>query len=258
VSASPTATAETLDARLRAFAAHLRDPVAHPAPPGIEDRRMQVYRDLVFNNVRDLLSGNFPVIRKTLPAQAFDALARDFLAHHRAHTPLFPELGQEFLRFLEQRAVAGAGDPPWLAELAHYEWVELALQLADTPVPAHDARGDMMEGVPLVSPLAWPLAYAWPVQRIGPACVPEAPPAAPTLRLVRRDAHGEIHFSTLSPLVYRLLQLLDAGEAVSGRAALAQLAREAGAADADAFMCEGAAMLQRLRDEGTLLGTREA
>src|SRR3546814_6431904 len=33
---------------------------------------------------------------------------------------------------------------------------------------AHDARGDLLAGCPLPSPLAWPLAYAWPVHRIGP------------------------------------------------------------------------------------------
>jgi hypothetical protein len=256
VSEAPAADAGQLDAQLRAFAAHLRDPGAHPAPPGIEDRRLKVYRELVFNNLRELLSGNFPVIRRTLGTSAWEALVRGFLAQHRARTPLFPELAQEFLAFLEQRAASGAADPPWLRELAHYEWVELALQLADAPMPAHDPHGDLLEGAPVVAPLAWPLAYAWPVQRIGPGQVPDTPPPALTLLLVRRDARGAIHFSAISPLVYRLLELLDADGATTGRAALAQLAQEAGAGDTDAFMHEGHAMLRRLREEGTLLGTR--
>lgn len=258
MSEAAAGTGGTLDAQLRAFAAHLRDPSRHPAPPGIEDRRLQVYRELVFNNIRALLSGNFPVLRRTLPPESFDALARAFLAQHRARTPLFPELGQEFVGFVQQRASTGAGDPPWLAELAHYEWVELALQLTDAAMPAHDPGGDLLDGVPVVSPLAWPLAYAWPVQAIGPSHLPTVQPAAPTLLLVRRDARGEIHFSELSPLVYRLLELLDAGTALPGRAVLEQLAREAGTADVDAFARDGAAMLRQLREESTLLGTRAA
>ena len=47
-----------------AFAAHIRDPERHPAPTDIEDRRMQIYRDLFFNNVNRFLSSSFPVIRK--------------------------------------------------------------------------------------------------------------------------------------------------------------------------------------------------
>ena len=256
MTASTHAGPQALHAQLEAFAAHLRDPQAQPPPPGIEDRRLQVYRDLVFNNMRDLLGGNFPVIRRTLGAEAWDRLARDFLASHRAHAPLFPELGQEFLRFVQDRAAAGAGDPPWLPELAHYEWVELALQISDAALPPHDPDGDLLDGVPVVSPLAWPLAYAWPVQTIGPAHVPDTAPPAPTLLLVRRDAQGEVHFAALSPLVFRLLQLLDADTGTTGRHALAQLAQEAGAPDPAAFMHDGSAMLRRLHAEGTLLGTR--
>ena len=76
-----------------------------------------------------------------------------------------------------KRARRDAGDPPWLAELAHYEWVELALQIAERRrLPPHDPDGDLLDGVPVLSPLAWPLAYRWPVHRIGPDSSPSAPP----------------------------------------------------------------------------------
>ena len=34
-----------------ALTAHIRDPENQPAPAGIEDRRMGIYRDLIFCNV---------------------------------------------------------------------------------------------------------------------------------------------------------------------------------------------------------------
>ena len=106
------------------------------------------------------------------------------------------------------------------------------------------------------SPLAWALAYCWPVSRIGPDYQPDLPPAQPTLLLVRRDPEGNVHFSELSPLVYRLLQLLGEEQIECGRAALQALAAEAGAPDMAGFIGEGTHMLQRLRAEGVLLGTR--
>lgn len=245
-----------LDAQLRTFAAHLRDPRANPPPPGIEDRRLAVYRELFFNNIRELLSGNFPVSRRTLGEAVWGLLVHDFHARHRAHSPLFPEIGQEFQQFLRARADAGAGDPHWLVELAHYEWVELALQLADAAIPPHDPDGDLLTGIPVVSPFAWPLAYRWPVQSIGPDSIPETAPPSPTLLLLRRDAAGDVHFSEISPLVYRLLELLDSGTDMTGNDLLLQLAREAGAGNRDAFLQEGSAMLRHLHAEGTLLGTR--
>ena len=240
--------------RQAAFAAHLRDPEAHPPPPGIEPRRMAVYRELFFNNIAGLLGGNFPVIRRTLGEADWTALVRRFYAEHRSRTPLFPEIAREFIDFLEARG-EDAGDPPWLAELAHYEWIELAVQIDDNPLPAHDPAGDLLAGVPLVSPWVRALAYRWPVHTIGPAQRPAAAPPEPTLLLVRRDIDGRARFAALSPLVYRLLELLAAGER-SGHASLQVLAAEAGVPADDAFLAQGAQMLQRMRAEGTLLGTR--
>lgn len=241
-----------LHAQQRAFANHLRDPQRHPAPDGLADDRLAVYRRLFSNNILGLLGSNFPVIRTTLGDVAWHALVQSFYAEHAAHTPLFQQIGRELIDWLQQRNVP---QPPWLPELAHYEWVELALQISDERLPPHATDGDLLEGVPLVSPLAWPLAYQWPVHQIGPHWQPDAMPAQPTLLLARRGADGRVRFSELSPLVFRLLQLLD-DRTRSGRQALAQLVEEAAAADADAFLHEGASMLQRLYDEGTLLGTR--
>ena len=244
-----------------ALARHVRDPARNAPPPGIEgrpieDRRLAIYRDLFYNSIESLLAGNFPVIRRTLGDTRWHALVRSFYADHRCRTPLFTEIGREFIQFLEQCQQAGI--PPWLHELAHYEWVELALQIADDELPAHDPDGDLLVGKPVPSPLAWALAYCWPVSRIGPEFQPDRAPGAPTLLLVRRDAAGDVHGSELSPLVYRLLQLLDDEATTSGRTALQALATEAGATDIPAFIGDGMAMLQRLRGEGVLLGTRPA
>ncbi|MEP6907827.1 MAG: putative DNA-binding domain-containing protein [Pseudoxanthomonas sp.] len=246
---------DTLRRQQFQLAAHLRDPSVHAPPPGLEDRRLSIYRELFFNNIEGLLSGNFPVIRKTLGDAAWRTLTRTFYADHRCHTPLFAEIGREFIRFLQDRASTGSGDPGWLAEMAHYEWVELGLQVADDEFPPHDPAGDLLSGVPVLSPLAWPLAYAWPVQHIGPDFQPAAPADTQTLLLVRRDAQFEVRFAEISPLVFRLLELLRAGES-SGRQVLEQLATEAAADDLPAFIEQGRAMLERMREENTLLGTR--
>ena len=244
---------QRLREQMGALAAHVRDPDAHPGPPGIEPRRLKIYSDLVFNNLDGLLAGGFPVIRQTLGDAGWRALLRRFLVDHHSRTPLFTELGRELVAFLEARP-----DPqrPWLAELAHYEWAELGLQLSDAALPPHDPEGDLLAGVPLLSPLAWPLAYRWPVDRIGPGFQPAQPPPEPTLVLLRREADGRIHFSALSPLLFRLLELVGANADRSGLELMRQLAHEAGQADFDGFLREAAPMLQRLRSEAVLPGTR--
>jgi len=246
-----------LRAQQLALTRHLRDPQAAPAPDGIEDRRVAIYRDLVFNNVESLLAGNFPVLKQVL-GDDWRVLVRDFFRVHRAQTPLFPELGREFLRFLEARDNDVPALPPFAGELAHYEWVELALQISDAELPCHDAAGDLLDGIPALSPLAWPLAYAWPVHRIGPDHRPDAPPPEPTLLLVRRGTDGDVRFSQLSPLAFRLLQRLDESPELTGRAQLEALAVEAGHADVAAFVEQGRSLFEQMRGVGVVLGTKAA
>ena len=251
-------------ARLRrqqeAFAAHLRDPATAPAPAGVEERRLAVYRDLFQRNIEALLASNFPVLRKLLADAAWQRLVRDFYRTHRAQTPLFPEIGREFLRYLETRAQARRDpqvDHPFLLELAHYEWVELALSLheADLAAVAHRPDGDLLDGVPVASPLAWPLAYRWPVQRIGPEYVPTEEPPHPTFLLVVRDRAGKVRFKQTGAVAFQLMQRLHANADLSGRAVLAAMAADAGQ-DLDRFVADGATLLQQLRNREAILGAR--
>ena len=149
--------AETLREQQLQLARHIRDPQRNAPPPGIEARRLSVYRQLFLGNVQSLLAGSFPVLRASLADNQWSALTERFYADYRCQTPLFTELAGEFVAFLEQR---GTDAPAWAVELAHYEWVETALSLSDSREPAHDPQGDLLEGVPLLSSLAWPLAYA--------------------------------------------------------------------------------------------------
>jgi hypothetical protein len=237
------------------FAAHLRDPENVPPPPGIEPRRMDVYRELFFNNVASLLGGTFPVCRDILGEAAWRGLVRRFYANHRAHTPYFLELPAEFARWLGAGGANGPGLPPFLAELAHYEWVELALSVSDAEADAAgvDPRGDLLAGRPVVSPLAWPLAYRWPVHRLSPSYRPEAPGGLPTFLVVYRDPEGRVRFLETDAATARLLELLDAHPDETGAQVLARVAVELGGGEAAE---RGGAMLDGLRERGILLGTR--
>ena len=255
---SPESRSAPTAARLREqqleLTRHLQDPQQATAPADIEDRRLAIYRDLLFNNIENLLGGNFPVIRKTLGETKWRALVRDFYRDHRSQTPLFPEIAREFLRYLESLPQL---DPPFLGELAHYEWVELALQISEARIDdaAHDPRGDLLDGVPAPSPLAWALAYQWPVHRLGPQFQPDAPPPLPSLLLLRREADGNVRFSELSPLAFRLLERLTEYPGLSGRAQLQALAQEAGVPADDDFIAQGWQLLEQMRSSDVILGT---
>ena len=247
----------TLRARQAAFAAHIRDPDGTPPPADVEPRRMAVYAELFFNNVEGLLAANFPVLRGLYEARDWRRLARDFYREHRSHTPLFTELAREFIRYLQERGERDAGDPPFLAELDHYEWSELAVglderEIADVP---HDADGDVLARVPVVSPLVRVLAYRFPVQRIAPGFRPCTPSAQPTLILLTRDRGDVVRFLEIDALTALLLERLQSNGS-SGLGCLDAMLDELGRGGDPAVRASGIAALLRLRERDAILGTR--
>ncbi|MGB5102678.1 MAG: putative DNA-binding domain-containing protein [Steroidobacteraceae bacterium] len=244
------------EAQLR-FAAHIRDPERAAPPADVDDRRMQVYRELFFDNVASLLAGVFPVLERILGPERWRGLVRDFYRDHRCHTPLFLEVSQEFLAYLGEERTAAAGDPPFLCELAHYEWVELALSV-DEAVP-DEARvapsGDLLAGIPVLSPLAWPLAYRYPVHRLAPEFQPLEPPADQSFYVACRNRSDEVRFMQANAVTLRLVELLRQHPGRTGRAQLDALARELPQVDRAALLAGGATTLRELRTADIVLGT---
>lgn len=238
----------------QALTRYLRDP-EHEAPPvDMNAARVNVYRDLVFNNVSQLLGSTFPVLIRIIGQERWRILIRGFLRDYRAQTPKFGEIAEEFVGYLaSEPAVLSQGDwPAFLVELAHYEWVEMVLQQSDAePLPASDPA-QLLERPLQVSALAWPLAYTWPVQILSPDHQPSTPPAQPTLLLVRRAVDFSVKFSELSPLAWRLLQRIEEFPLLSGREQLQGLALEAGLPETVSFMDSGLALLQQLYEDGVI------
>ena len=242
-----------------AFAAHIRDPKNVPKPDGIEDRRMAIYRDLFFNNLKSLLSNMFPVLKKLHSDDAWSVMIRKFMVVHRAKTPYFLQLPQEFLAFLQDGYETTDNDFPFLLELAHYEYAELALSVseAENDLSNVDADGDLLQQVPVKSELAWTLAYQYPVHRISTDFLPEQPGDTPTYLAVYRDNDDKVGFLELNPVTAGLLDAVEKNEqAASGEALLRGLAEQANYPDVDAFVQHGAAALQEMKQLDILTGTR--
>lgn len=254
-------------ARQYAFAAHLRDPQRHRLDD-IEDRRLKIYRELFYNNVEDCLASAFPVLRKLSPDAVWHARIRDFYARHRSAAPQFHRVPEEFLRFLDDERGEHPDDPPFLRELAHYEWVELELSIsplqitpeigcadADT-VSEVDPNGDPLAGPPVISPLAWTLGYSFPVHRIGPAFQPQAPGETPTWLIVNRDRGEQVRFMEINAVTARLSALIGERPQASGRELLRQIAAELQHPNPGTVVAEGARIFEQLRERDILLGTR--
>ena len=241
-----------------AFAAHIRDPDHQPAPADVEDRRMGIYRELFYNNVEDFLSGTFPVLRKIHNDGNWHAMVRDYFHHHRAKTPLFLEIPREFLAWLHNEREPQSGDLPFLYELAHYEWTELALTIAEENIDSNttDPAGDLLQGIHVISPLAWHMSYEYPVHKIDPDFIPDETGKQRTCLVVYRDREDEVGFLEINPVTKRLLELISTNETASGNELLARIATEMSHPDPEVVIKGGREILNGLREKDIIIGTK--
>lgn len=242
-----------------AFAAHIRDPEHVAAPEGVEDRRMAIYRELFFNNIRNLLANMFPVLRKLHTDEKWHRLIRQFMQRHRAETPYFLQLPQELLEFLQNEYTPEEDDFAFLVELAHYEYIELALSISEevNDLTGVDPEGDLLKNIPVKSELAWVYAYQFPVHRISSDFIPQEPAEQPVFLAVYRRNNDKVGFLELNPVTARLLELIANNDSQkTGEALLRSLAEEINYADVDALVQHGAAALKEMRELEILTGSR--
>ncbi|MEM6406438.1 MAG: putative DNA-binding domain-containing protein [Pseudomonadota bacterium] len=240
-----------------AFTARVRDPSQTPCPTDVPERRMRVYAELLYNGMESHLATNFPVLRHITPDPHWHQLVRDFFQQHTCRTGLFTRIGLEFLTYLEHERDAQADDKPFMLELAHYEYAELAVAISNEQVASHyDPNGDLLAGCPVVAPTAWNLTYCYPVHRISLDYLPDEPPAQPTHLVVYRDRLDQVHFLEINAVTQHLLTTLKAEPQLTGQVLLENMAALLQPQDPEPIRQAGAALLTDVHERNILLGAR--
>lgn len=113
----------------------------------------------------------------------------------------------------------------------------------------------MLEGIPVISPLAWVLSYCFPVHKISPTFQPQqADEANPTHLVVFRDSTFEIHFIETNAITMHLLQRIAHNANQSGRSILQHIADEMNHPQPDMIVTHGEQLMKQLRAQEILLG----
>lgn len=188
------------------FSAYIRNPKKISLPENVKPERMAMYRELFFNNIDGFLTANFPILHKLFSPQDWTNLVQDFFENHVCTTPHFSEIPEEFLAYLQNER-QHSSDFPFLFELAHYEWVEMALSISHAQfekMPPENLKTAKLK----LSPLACVLAYQFPVQKICVAFIP-IESSQPTFLTVYRNENDAVQFLEITPLTFQLLQLIE-------------------------------------------------
>ncbi len=240
----------------RAFTRHLRDP-DRVAPPGDhEARRMAIYRHAVFANVAGLMADNYPRVRVVMNDQRWQAMLRDYIIRHQSRASAFVDVPREFLDYLEHEREVD-DDPPFLRELAHFDWMETLIGADQRTLELDriERDGDLLAGIPVANPIMTLVRYAFPVHAIDADYQPDAPPLKPTRIAAFRDPDNLYGFLDLNDAAARLLETIMQAPGLSGAEILAGLARDMPGLQTSTLTEAGSIILNRMRQRGAILGT---
>lgn len=207
-----------------------------------------VYRNAYWSRLAEALGNDFPALKALMGDQAFDRMARAYIARHPSQHPSIRWAGRNLPAFLA--AEAPYRDEPWFTDMARFDWaLAFAFDAADAPA----ARLADLAGVP---PEFWatirlrfhPTLDAFPVS----TPVDEARPrllenAAIALDRQARCARAimvwrvehDVRFRAVDPLEHAALEATRAGATFGAMCEL--VARQAGL---DAAPARAAQILQ--------------
>jgi len=219
------------------FANNVRDPLRQPMPLDIEPRRMRIYQELIYNNIESFIANGFPILRHLTPDDRWHAMVRGFINCHACQSPYFCEIGQEFLAYLQDER-QDEGDPPYLLELAHFEQVELALEISEASLDDRDSLdaktrvlsdhslSTLFPAILTLSPLAYLFVYRYPVHRFSSEVV-SAQPSTYYL-LIYRNQDFKVVCMEVSAVTARMVSIFQQQPSISVKAVLEMIIGELG------------------------------
>ncbi len=182
------------------FTCNLRQQNASKDIPNINHEQMEVYQNLIYNNINNTLKRAFPVSVSILSKAQWRTLTLGFLADYGSESPCFYDLPKQFVEYINTLE-----ELPWpfLHELMHYEWVELDIELSVESERNPDSHVHYM-----TNNSTRVLVYRYPVHQISKDFTPEKPPLNPTFLVVYRNSSFKVLFMEVNLLSAHLLELL--------------------------------------------------
>lgn len=77
--------------------------VTDVVPAGYSEAGMRLYRHLVYLGASQLLEAHFPQVRTALGADGWRTLLQAFIRESRWDSPIYGDLSNDFLAFLERQ-----------------------------------------------------------------------------------------------------------------------------------------------------------
>ncbi|MYD44731.1 MAG: hypothetical protein F4W92_00020 [Gammaproteobacteria bacterium] len=189
------------------FASYIRDPASNSVPSGIEQRRMDIYKRLFFNNLASFCIKAFKSFRPFINDDQWNTLIRGFMREHTCKSPYFKDIPLAFVEYLESSDQVSV-EYPFMSEMCHLDAMRMQLRLAP------DAR--LCENLNIIedatrvqlSAAVRLLSYQWPVHKLTPSTWDGQKPKQPTWLIAFRNRNDQVEVLGTNVHTFRMLESL--------------------------------------------------
>lgn len=178
-------------------------------PKALHAERMQIYRDLLFNNVCSFINLVYPITRALLPAIQWQKLLTEFFQQAQCESPFYNDISLQFREYLTDCQHPSLHEYPWLAELLQFEWLELYLDTVQIEKKRLTRQSEWQ-----LNTQVWVLVYQYPVYQWSSSMIIAEAEPMPSAILVWRNDQDNICVESLSVLFAVVIEQLNQQELV--------------------------------------------
>lgn len=178
-------------------------------PKALPAERMQIYRDLLFNNVCSFINLVYPVTRAILPELQWQKLLNEFFQKAKCDSPFYNDISLQFREYLTDCQHPSLKEYPWLAELLQFEWLELYLDTVEIEKIIVTRQDEWQ-----LNTQVWVLVYQYPVYQWSSSMTISEIEIMPSVIMVWRNDHDHICVESLSALFAVVIEQLSQQELV--------------------------------------------
>lgn len=168
--------------------------------PGLTSGRVQHYRRLVYNVVKNTMNQAYPITRSALDSTIWEEMVNTFFSEHTTHSPQVWKLPLEFYEYHYSVDTAKHLNLPYLNDLLYFEWLEIKIHtMPDGKIPALKVDGDLLTDPLVLNPDHQILRLEYPVHKVAVQSL-EREKGEYYLLIFREPDSGNVRFLDLSVL----------------------------------------------------------
>lgn len=175
---------------------------------GVKQQNIDQYRHLVFSIVNDMLISAYPLSHALLSAPQWTKLTKAFFSEYNCISPQVWQMPREFYTYFSSLTHPLKDRYPFLCELLWFEWLEIEIYMMADQTSDCRSSGDLTKDLLVINPEHHLQHFKFPVHL----------KQAKKIRLVDQNNYylvihripetGQVHFSNLTPVLVRILELL--------------------------------------------------